>query len=346
MLRTFASDNNAPIAAEILQAIADANDGDAVGYGHDDVTQRAREDFRRIFGPRSDAYFVFNGTGANVVALSSLCKPFEAVICPESAHLQTDECGAFERFAGCKVLPVPSRDGKLTVDELRAYALPGRDEHHVQPRVVSISQATEFGTLYTPSEIRAICDFAHQSGWLVHMDGARIANAAAALQLGLREATADLGVDVLSFGGTKNGLLAGEAIVFFDDALHADSLRFARKQGMQLASKMRFIAAQFSALLAGDRWRRYAHHANEMTRRLASQISQIPGVRITRPVECNAIFATLDRACIERLQRRYFFYIFDEALPEVRWMTHHATSPQDVDAFAQAIREEMAAAVL
>lgn len=343
MLRTFASDNNAPIAAEILQAIMQANSGDAVSYGDDELTRRAVSQIREVFGADSDAYFMFNGTGANVVALSCLLKPWEAVICPASAHLQTDECGAFERFTGCKILPVNAPDGKLHVADLRAFAHASREEHHSQPRAVSISQSTEFGTLYSPEELRELCDFAHRSGWLVHMDGARIANAAAALGMGLRECTRDLGIDVLTFGGTKNGLMLGEAIVFFGKDLHNDSARFARKQGMQLASKMRFIAAQFSALLENDRWRTYASHANAMAQRLAERIKNVPGVQITRPVECNAIFATLDREVIPRIQKEYFFYVFDESLPEVRWMTHHATTPQDVDNFAEAIMRGAAA---
>lgn len=342
MFRTFASDNNAPIAADILQAIVQANEGDAVSYGHDAFTERALAQIRTVFGEQSDAYFVFNGTGANVVALSCLARPFEAVICPASAHLQTDECGAFERFTGCKILPVVTDDGKLRVDDLRPFAMASREEHHVQPRVISISQSTEYGTLYTLDELRALCRFAHDHGWLVHMDGARIANAAAALGTGLRECTRDVGVDVLSFGGTKNGLLLGEAIVFFDGSLHGDLARFARKQGMQLASKMRYVAAQFSALLEGDRWRLYAAHANAMARLLAEHVASIPGVRITRPVECNAVFATLDRQAIPRIQEQYFFYVFDESLPEARWMTHHATTAQDVERFAQAIRQAVA----
>lgn len=344
-VRTFASDNTAPAAPEILAAVAAANDGDAVSYGADPHTERAADRFRSIFGDRTETFFAFNGTGANVVALSCLLKPFEAVICPASAHLQTDECGAFERFTGCKVLPVPTKDGKLRLDDLRAFTGGGHDEHHVVPRAVSISQSTEYGGLYAPEELRELCEYAHAQGWYVHMDGARIANAAAALNMGLRECTRDLGVDVLTFGGTKNGLLFGEAILFFDPALHHGSAKFARKQGMQLASKMRFIAAQFCALLENGRWRAYASHANEMARRLEAGVRGIPGVRITRPVECNAIFATLDRDAIDRITKEFFFYIFDETLPEVRWMTHHATRPEDVDAFVEAIKRGVCAPV-
>ncbi len=233
-MRTFASDNTAPVAPEILEAIARANEGDAVSYGDDPYTERATERLRQIFGADVDPYFVFNGTGANVVALSSLLKPYEAVITPASAHLQTDECGAFERFAGSKVLPVNTPDGKLRIADLQPYAGKLPDEHHSTPRAISISQSTEYGTLYTLPEIRALCEFAHGQGWYVHMDGARIANAAVALGAQLRECTRDQGVDVLSFGGTKNGLLFGEAIVFFDAALHAGAARFVRKQAMQL----------------------------------------------------------------------------------------------------------------
>lgn len=338
-MRTFASDNNAPVAREILDAIIAANQGDAVGYGHDEFTERALKRFKETFGDSTETFFTFNGTGANVVALSCLIQPYEAVICPATAHLQTDECGAFERFTGCKILPVLTAGGKLTPENLAPYARASREEHHVQPRVISISQTTEFGAIYSAGELRTLCDFAHEQDWYVHMDGARIANAAVAQDLGLREATRDLGVDVLTFGGTKNGLLGGEAIVFFDSALHRGAALYVRKQGMQLASKMRFIAAQFLALLENDRWRFYASHANKMAKRLEERVKNISGVRITRPVQCNAIFATLDRVAIKRIQERYFFYVFDEALPEVRWMTHHATRPEDVDDFAKAIAE-------
>lgn len=343
MLRTFASDNNAPATADMLQALMEANHGDAVSYGDDPWTERAQARLRDVFGEEADPYFAFNGTGANVVALSCLVKPYEAVLCPASAHLQTDECGAFERFTGSKVLPIATADGKLRIEDLEPFAGKPPDAHHVQPRVVSLSQSTEFGTLYAPEELRALCAFAHRQGWYVHMDGARIANAAAALGMGLRECTRDLGVDVLTFGGTKNGLLFGEAIVFFDRALHGGGAPFARKQGMQLASKMRFIAAQFLTLLENDRWHAYASHANAMARRLEERLRGVPGVRITRPVQCNAVFASMDRARLAHVAQEFLFYVFDETLPEARWMTHHATQPSDVDAFAAAITKAAAA---
>ncbi len=340
--RSFASDNTAPVAPEILDAIRRANDGDAVGYGHDAWTASAVRRFREHFGDATGVYFTFNGTGANVVALSCLVKPWEAVLCPASAHLQTDECGAFERFAGSKVIPIATDDGKLRPEDLEPHLRHGHDEHHPQPRIVSISQSTEYGGLYEPGEIHELCDYAHERGLLVHVDGARIANAAAALHATPRTITADLGVDALTFGGTKNGLMFGEAICFFTPDLAAGAAPFARKQAMQLSSKMRYVAAQFEALLSNDLWLRYASHANAMTARLHERVRAIKGIRITRPVRCNAIFATMDRGAIARAQAKVFFYTFDEALPEVRWMTHWATRPEDVDAFAESLEAALA----
>ncbi|HEY1867877.1 MAG TPA: beta-eliminating lyase-related protein [Candidatus Cybelea sp.] len=336
--RSFGSDNNAPVAPEILQAILEANEGDAVGYGGDPWTARAIARFKEHFGDRTDVYLTFNGTGANVAALSSLLRPWEAVLAPASAHLQTDECGALERFAGSKVIPIPTDDGKIRASDVEPYLLAGHGVHFPQPRAISISQAPEFGGIYELDEVRELCTFARAHGLLVHMDGARLANAAVALKASLREASVDLGVDVLSFGGTKNGLLLGDAICFFKPELHADAAPYVQKQSMQLASKMRYLAAQFDALLTDGRWSRYAAHANAMAQRLYHRVKEIPGVRVTRPVRCNAIFATLDRGAIEAIQREFFFYVFDEALPEVRWMTHWATTEQDVEEFAACIR--------
>lgn len=335
--RSFASDNNAPIAPEILAAIAAANEGDAVGYGDDQWTARAVAAFRERFGAGTDVYFALNGTGANVAALASLLRPWEAVLCPATAHLQTDECGAFERFSGSKVIPVVTGDGKLHPADLEPHLRAGHDVHFPQPRAISISQTTEFGGLYTRVEIEELCAFAHDRGLFVHVDGARLANAAAALGETLRALTGDAGVDALSFGGTKNGLMLGDAFCFFNPQIHSGAAPFVRKQAMQLGSKMRYVAAQFDALLKDDCWLRYASHANAMTALLHERVRAIAGVRITRPVQANAIFATLDVAAIERLQREFFFYLFDEALPEVRWMTHWATTPDDVDEFAAAV---------
>ena len=335
--RSFASDNNAPVAPEILAALIDANAGDAVGYGDDPWTARAMERFRQHFGDATETYFTFNGTGANVAALASVLRPWEAVLAPAGAHLQTDECGALERFCGSKVVPIPTSDGKLRPRDLEPYLHGGHDVHFPQPRAVSISQATELGGLYELDELHELCRFAHERGLIVHVDGARLANAAVALGATLRETTVDAGVDVLSFGGTKNGLVLGEAICFFKPQLHRGAAPFVQKQAMQLASKMRYLAAQLDALLAQDRWKHYASHANAMARRLHERVAEIRGIRVTRPVRCNAVFATLDRAAIARIQRDFFFYVFDHALPEVRWMTHWATTERDVDEFARCI---------
>ena len=338
MRRSFASDNNAPVAPEILQAILDANAGDAVGYGDDAWTNAAIARFKEHFGEDTDVYFAFNGTGANVVALSCVMRPWEAVLAPATAHIQTDECGAFERFTGSKVIPIATADGKLRIPDLEPYLLGGHGEHFPQPKTITVSMTTEYGDVYEPDELRELCRFAHRHGLLVHVDGARIANAAAALGSTPRGITKDLGVDILTFGGTKNGLMGGEAICFFHPEHSAHTALYARKQGMQLASKMRYISAQFERLLANDLWLRYASHANAMAQRLLAGVRDIPGVEITRPVRANAIFAKMDRPAIERAQETFFFYLFDEALPEVRWMTHWATTESDIDEFVSAIR--------
>ncbi len=332
--RSFASDNNAPAAPDILQAIVDANAGDAIGYGDDAWTARAIERFKEHFGEQTQVLLTFNGTGANVAALSSLLRPWEAVLAPASAHLQTDECGALERFSGSKVIPIPTKDGKLRPADIEPYLHPVGEVHFPQLRAVSISQATEFGDVYELEELRELCDFAHTRNLIVHVDGARIANAVVALGATLRESTVEVGVDVLSFGGTKNGLMLGEAICFLRPGLDAGAAPFVQKQSMQLGSKMRYLAAQLEALLTDERWSRYAAHANSMAARLHERVRAISGIRVTRPVRCNSVFATLDRVALERIRRQYFFYVFDESLPEVRWMTHWATSAQDVDEFA------------
>ena len=334
-LRTFASDNAAPAHPTMLRAIEAANDGHAVSYGEDPWTARATQKFRELFGPKTGVYFTFNGTGANVVGLASLLRPFEAVIAPETAHLNTDECGALERFAGSKILTVATVDGKLRVSDLEPFAHFGHGEHVVRPRVVSISQSTEYGGVYELGELRELCAFAHRNGWLVHMDGARIANAVAALGAGAAEATKDAGVDVLTFGGTKNGLLYGEALLFFDDGLHAGAAPFVRKQGMQLASKMRFIAAQFEALLHDDLWLHNARHANAMAALLEQRLRTVADVRVTRPVRCNAVFAHIPPELVERAQKRYFFYAFTGT--EVRLMTTYETTESDIEGLITAL---------
>ena len=336
--RSFASDNNAGVHPEVLAAIAQVNHGHVVGYGADPYTASAKAKLEEHFGAGIEVFFTFNGTGANVLGLQALTRPYHAVLCSDFAHIYSDECGAPERFTGCKLIPLPHQNGKITLDAVRhAYHGIG-DEHHVQPRVISITQSTEMGTVYRPDEIKALAHFAHERGMYLHMDGARIANAAASLGLPLRAITRDAGVDVLSFGGTKNGILGGEAVVFFDPRLAADFL-FLRKQGMQLASKMRFIAAQFEALLTNDLWRRSAEHANKMARGLEKAVSGIPGVKVMWPVEANGVFAQVPRPALQKLRERYFFYMWMEEESVARWMCSFDTTEDDIQNFAAAVAE-------
>lgn len=336
--RSFASDNNAGIHPDVLRAIAEANHGHSVGYGDDRHTQAAVEKFKQHFGSDIEVFIVFNGTAANCLSLKALADSFHAILCSEAAHIYTDECGAPEKFTGCKLIPISTVDGKLTVDAVRhAYHGIG-DQHHVQPRVISVTQATEVGTVYTPREIKALARFAHDRNMFLHMDGARIANAAVSLRLNLKQATRDLGVDVLSFGGTKNGLMGAEAVVFFERKLSQDFL-FLRKQGMQLASKMRFISAQLDALLSDDLWKKNAERSNRMARLLEKQVRRIPGVKIVYPVEANGVFAEVPRQAIAKLQKRYFFYVWNEQQSVVRWMCSFDTTDGDVKEFAQFVAE-------
>jgi threonine aldolase len=336
--RSFASDNNANIHPEVLEAVARANRGHVVGYGDDPYTASAIEKFREHFGDDVEVFLVFNGTAANVLSLQALARSYHAVLCPELSHIYTDECGAPEKLTGCKLIPLPAPEGKLTV-ATAAHAYHGiGDQHHVQPRVVSITQSTEMGTVYQPAEVEALARFAHDLQMFLHMDGARISNAAAAQSLTLRQATRDLGVDVLSFGGTKNGLMGVEAVVFFRAELAVDFL-FIRKQGMQLASKMRFMAAQMEALLTNDLWKRNADHANRMAKLLEEETKKIRGVKIVYPVEANGVFAQIPHDAIAKIQERYFFYVWSEEESIVRWMCSFDTTEEDVRRFAEFVRE-------
>ncbi len=340
-VRSFASDNNAGVHPKMLQAIAAVNQGHVVGYGDDSFTQAAVRKFKQHFGSDIEVFIVFNGTAANCLSLKAMTESYQAVICSAGAHIYTDECGAPEKFTGCKLIPIPTVDGKLTVESVRhAYHGIG-DQHHVQPRVISITQASELGTVYTPREVRDLAGFAHERKMLLHMDGARISNAAVSLGLTLRQATRDLGVDVLSFGGTKNGAMGAEAVVFFDKKLSREFL-YLRKQGMQLASKMRFISAQLDALLSNDLWRKNAQHANRMAALLQKEISKIRRVRIIYKVEANGVFAQIPRSAIAKLQKRYFFYVWDEEKSLVRWMCSFDTTEKDVKAFARFVAETIA----
>jgi threonine aldolase len=339
--RGFASDNNAGVHPRVMEALGAANVGHAVAYGDDEYTGRAVRLFREHFGERAEVFFVFGGTGANVSALAAVTRPYHAVVCSENSHVNVDECGAVERLAGCKLLPLPPAGGKLRPEQIEPLLARRGDHHHSQPRVVSVAQATELGTVYAVEELKALAEFAHREGMLLHVDGARLANAAAHLGVPLRELTAGAGVDVLSFGGTKNGMMYGEAVVFFDPAL-AEDFRFVRKQSAQLPSKTRFIAAQFAALLEEDLWLRTAAHANLMARQLAEGLRGIPRVRLTQPVESNAVFAVMPPEIIARVREQFFFYVWDEQTSEVRLMCSYDTTTEDVRDLAAAVRRAAA----
>jgi threonine aldolase len=336
--RSFASDNNAGVHPEIIEAIRDANDGHVIAYGNDPITARATKLFQKHFGRDAAVYFVFGGTGANVLGLKAITNSYHAIICAETAHVHVDECGAPEKFTGCKLLLVPTPDGKLRVEQIKPLLHGIGVEHHVQPGVISISQATEMGTVYTKKELKTLADFAHDNNMLLHVDGARLANAAVWLNASLKDITADAGVDVLSFGGTKNGMMYGEAVVFFDKK-RATDFKFIRKQGTHLPSKMRFISAQFEALLSEDLWRRSAMHSNRMAQLLASELAKVPQITLTQPVESNGVFAIVPRKYVPTLQKKYFFYVWDEEISEVRLMASFDTTEDDVRDFVEFVRK-------
>ncbi len=341
-IRGFASDNYSGVHPEVLAALAAANDGHQVAYGEDAYTARLQELMQEHFGEGTVAFPVFNGTGANVLSLQALLPRWGAVVCAKTAHINVDENGAPERIGGMKLLAVPTPDGKLTPELIDREAWGWGDEHRAQPLAVSITQTTELGTLYSPEEVRAIADHVHARGMRLHMDGARIANAAAALGLPLKAFTRDAGVDVLSFGGTKNGLMFGECVVVLNPEA-APGLEYLRKMNMQLASKMRFISAQLVALLEDGLWLRSASHSNAMAARLTAAVADIEGVSITQPTTANAVFATLPPGTADRIREHFRFYDWDQSTGEVRWMTSFDTTPDDVDAFAAAIRNELKA---
>jgi len=335
-MKGFASDNYSGAHPAVLEAMVAANAEHAVAYGADPWTARAHELLRERFGAQAQSFLVFNGTGANVCILRAMCRPWQAVVCAASAHVNVDEGGAPEFLVGAKLLDLPTPDGKLTPELVRSAVLRVGDEHAVQARVVSITQSTELGTVYTCEEVRGLADLAHAHGMYLHVDGARLANAAAALDSPLRAFTTDAGVDAVSFGGTKNGMVFGEAVVLLAPEL-AEGFPWIRKQSMQLASKGRFAAAQFVALLEDDLWLRSAQHANAMGARLTRAVADLPGVRITQPTQANVVFAVIDPALTPRLREQWPFYVWDERTGEVRWMCSWDTTPEEVDAFAAAI---------
>ena len=340
--RGFASDNNSGVHPEIMKAIVSSNIGHTIGYGDDDYTIKAIQTIKGVFSGKCEVYFVFTGTAANVLGLKQLTHSYHSIICAETAHIEEDECGAPEFFTGCKLLPVSTLDGKLTPSLIKHHVTGFDFEHHSQPRVVSLTQATELGTVYQPHEIRTLADYVHGHGMYLHMDGARISNAAAYLGVSLQEITADCGVDVLSLGATKNGGMYGEAILFFNQTAN-DPFKYYRKQSMQLASKMRYMAVQFDRMFGTDLWLNIATHTNHMAQLLKEGISGIAGITITQPVESNGLFVQVPARIVEKLQQEFFFYVWDEEESIVRWMTSWDTTEEDIAQFVLLIKELMLA---
>lgn len=330
--RGFASDNNSGVHPEIFNAMLLANSGHTIAYGDDIYTTKAVELFRKELGLHVEVFFVFIGSAANVLGIKAATQSHNAIICAETAHINVDECGAPERFTGCKLLTVETPNGKLAPELVEKHMHGFGFQHHAQPKVISISQPTELGTVYTPKEIEELAQYAHSHGMLLHMDGARLANAAVSLKMPFKSFTTDVGVDILSFGGTKNGMMYGEAIIFFQPKL-AEDFMYTRKQGLQLASKMRYISAQFTAYLSNNQWRKTAEHANAMAALLASKLKSLPQVKITQPVDANGVFAIVPPHIIPRLKEQYFFYDWDESRNEVRWMASWDTTEEDIDGF-------------
>jgi threonine aldolase len=331
----FASDNNAPAHPQVMEAIIEANQGHALAYGSDYFTDRAVTSLKQVFGQRCEPFFVFTGTGANVLSLAALTRSYHAVICAEESHLNGPECAAPEQIARVKLFGVPTRTGKISIPDIERFFDHRGDQHHAQPKVISLTQTTDFGMCYTLEEVREICDFAHENEMVVHMDGARLSNACAALDVSLKQMTADSGLDVLSLGGTKNGLLGAEAVLFFNPELAEDFL-YIRKQGMQLASKMRFLAVQLEALFGGDLWLHNARQANRMARMLAEGLEKIPGVHISRQIQSNMVYCRLPAESIPRIQEDYLFYVFDPQASEVRLVTSYDSTEDDVRGFLTA----------
>ena len=337
-LSNFASDNTVGVHTEILNAIISVNNGSTVAYGEDEYTKKADKKFQEHFGKNAEAYFVFNGTAANVIGLRGLTESFHSIICADIAHINSSECNAVERFTGCKLLTVPSKDGKITVNQVKEQMHVLGEQHHAQPKVISITQPTELGIVYTPKEIKALADFAHKHKMFLHMDGARLANAAVKLGVGLRETSVNVGVDVLSFGGTKNGIMYGEAVIFFNKKL-SKNFKYVRKQGMQLASKMRYISAQFIALLSNDLWRKNAQYANKMAKYLEKRLKEIPKIKLTQKVETNGVFTTVPPKCIPLINKKYFIYTWNEKISEVRLMTSFDTKKEEIDDFIDYLKK-------
>lgn len=337
-MKSFSSDNSSGVHPEIMEAIINVNKEHVSAYGHDYFTERAENKFKEVFGNDIEVFFVYNGTGANITALTSMTNSFNSIICSNVSHINVDECGAPEKFSGCKLLPLKSVNGKLTIEEIEKTIHVLGVEHHSQPKVISLTQSTEYGTLYSIEELKEISQFGKKHNMYIHMDGARISNACIALDVDFQTLTVDCGVDVLSFGGTKNGLMYGEAVVFFNKDL-AQNFKYIRKQSTQLASKMRFISAQFEALLSNDLWKRNAKHSNDMAKMLFNLVSEIPQVKISQPVQVNSVFAILPKDIISKLQEKFHFYIWDETISEVRWMCSFDTTKEDIISFVETLKD-------
>ena len=331
-MRSFASDNNSGVHPLVMEALNRANIDHSLGYGDDKWTEEAVAKIKETFTPNCVPLFVFNGTGSNVVALQLMTRPYHSIFCAETAHIYVDECGSPVKMTGCQIHPIATPDGKLTPELMQPYLHGFGDQHHSQPRALYISQCTELGTIYTAEELKRLTDFAHLNGMYVHMDGARIANACAALNLSLKELTVDCGVDILSFGGTKNGLMMGECVIVFNKDLQPEA-RFIRKQSAQLASKMRYLSCQFTAYLTDDLWLKNASHANAMAAKLRAELEKLPEVTFTQKAESNQLFLILPRPVIDRMLESYFFYFWNEEKDEIRLVTSFDTTEEDVDEF-------------
>ncbi|UCB46743.1 MAG: low specificity L-threonine aldolase [Spirochaetota bacterium] len=338
--RGFASDNNSGIHNKIIEAIQKANEGHCIAYGDDQFTETAVDRFKEHFGDDIDVYFLFTGTASNVLGLKALTRSFHSIICTEVSHLNVDECGAPENFLGTKLVIISSKDGKLRRSQIEPLLDVFGNEHRAQPKAISITQPTEMGTVYSIEEIKDLARLAHKNGMWFHMDGARIANAAASLGTDLKTITRDAGVDVLSLGGTKNGMMVGEAVVFFDKKISKD-FKYIRKQGMQLGSKMRYLSAQFEAYLSDNLWLNNAKHANSMAKLLASELEKIAGITITQKVEANGVFAIIPQEHVKAIQKEYFFYVWIKEGPVVRLMTSWDTTEDDVIGFIKTLKKIM-----
>ena len=334
----FGSDNHSGVHPKVMDEIQKANKGFEIAYGDDQYTARAVKKFKEIFGKEIDVYFVCNGTAANILGLKTVTESFNSIICAETAHLNVHECCGPEKFTGCKLTTIPTKDGKLTPELIKPYLLGFGDVHMAQPRVISITQTTELGTVYTPDELKKLTKFAHENNLLVHVDGARLSNAAVYLDVNIRKITVDAGIDVISFGGTKNGMMFGETVIFKDKKL-AKNFDFYRKQGMHLTSKMRFISAQFLGFFADNVWIENAKHANKMAQLLYKELRKIPDIKITQKVESNMVYAIIPKNILDPLRKKYYFHVFEEKLCEARLMCSYNTTEKDIYDLVKAIKE-------